>query len=114
MLMLTLMTARYNRITPHLRNVSKHAAQRGGGDDGRLYCSFQHLHAMTVPFAHDNAPLAINSNGVRVGELAVATAVGADGSNMGAIAVPQHLHAIITVLSYKDVPGAVKGNAGRT
>ena len=69
---------------------------------------------MVAAVAHDNAPLAINSNAVRVGELAVAAAAGADGSNMGAIAVPQHLHAMITALSYKDVPGAVKGNAGRT
>ena len=69
---------------------------------------------MVVAVAHDNAPLAINSNAARVDELAVAAAAGADGSNMGAIAVPQHLHAMITLVSYKDVPGAVKGNAGRT
>ena len=69
---------------------------------------------MVVAVAHDNAPLAINSNAVRAGELAVAAAVGADGSNMGAIAVPQHLHAMITAVSYKDVPGAVKAKAERS
>ena len=96
-----------------MRNANKNAAQRGGGDDGGVYGSFQHLHAIVSTIAHDNAPLAINSNAARVDELAVAAAVGADGSNMGAIAVPQHLHAMITVVSHKDVPGAVKGNAGR-
>jgi hypothetical protein len=30
---------------------------------------------------------------------------------MGAITVPQHLHAMIQVISHKDVPGAVKGKA---
>ena len=69
---------------------------------------------MVFAVAHDNAPLAINSNAARAGELAVAAAVGADGSNMGAIAVPQHLHAMITEVSYKDVPGAVKGKTVRT
>ena len=72
------------------------------------------MHAIVTGIAHDNAPLAINSNAARVGELAVAAALGAVGSNMGAIAVPQHLHAMITLVSYKDVPGAVKGNSGRT
>ena len=97
-----------------MRNANKNAVQRGGGDDdGGVYGSFQHLHAIVAPFAHDNAPLAINSNAVRVGELAVAAAAGADGSNMGAIAVPQHLHAMIILVSYKDVPGAVKGKAAR-
>ena len=97
-----------------MRNANKNAVQRGGGDDGGwVYGSFQHLHAMVFAVAHGNAPLAINSNAARAGELAVAAALGADGSNMGAIAVPQHLHAMITLFSYKDVPGAVKGNAGR-
>ena len=94
------------------RNANKNAAQRGGGDDGGgVYGSFQHLHAISTPFAHDNAPLAINSNAARVGKLAVAAAAGADGSNMRAIAVPQHLHAMIVVIGHEDAPRPVKGKA---
>ena len=80
----------------------------------RIYCSFKNLHAVIAVFANDNAPVPVNKNAKGTAELAVAAAVGADGSNMRAIAVPQHLHAMITAVSYKDVPGAVKGNAGRT
>jgi hypothetical protein len=66
---------------------------------------------MTVPFAHDSAPLAINRNAAKGVELAVAAAFAADGSNLGAVAVPQHLHTVILAVSYKDVPGAVEGKA---
>ena len=43
-------------------------------------------------------------------ELAVAAALRADGSNMRAIAVPQHLHALVAQVGYKDVTRTVKGN----
>ncbi len=88
-------------------------ATTGGVGDGRVYCSFQHLHAIVVVLAHDNPPVAINSNTSRETELAVAAALGANVAHKGAITVPQHLHAMISVISYKDVPGAVKGNAVR-
>ena len=43
--------------------------------------------------------------------MAVAAAFGADGSNMRAVTVPQHLNAMITVVSHKNVSGALKGDA---
>ena len=94
-------------------NVNKHAVQRGGVDDGWVYGSFQHLQAIVDAFAHDNALLAINSIAARAVEWAVAAAAGADGSNMGAITVLQHLPAMIILVSYKDVASAVKGNVAR-
>ena len=84
-------------------NVNKHAVQRGGVDDGWVYGSFKHLQVIVHAFAHDNALLAINSIAVRAVEWAVAAAAGADGSNMGAITVLQHLPAMIILVSYKDV-----------
>ena len=42
--------------------------------------------------------------------MAVAAALGADGSNMRAVTVPQHLNAMITKFSYNKVSGAVKGD----
>ncbi len=61
--------------------------------------------------AHDNASIAIDSEMIRVVELAVAAALGADGSNMRAVTVPQHLNAMIVPVNHKNVPGAVKGDA---
>ena len=62
--------------------------ERGGGGDCRVYCSFQHLHAIVVKLAHDDAPVAINSNTTRAAELTVAAALGAYCAHMGAITVP--------------------------
>ena len=66
---------------------------------------------MIARVANDNASIAIDSEIIRVVELAVAAASGADGSNMRAVTVPQHLNAMITIFSHKNVPGAVKGDA---
>ena len=66
---------------------------------------------MIAPLAHDDAPVAINSNTHRAAESAVAAALGAYGAHMGAITVLQHLHAMIIAISHKDVPSAVKGDA---
>ena len=68
---------------------------------------------MTTVLAHDDAPVAINSNTKRAAELSVAFALGAYCAHMGAITVPQHLHTTITAISHKDVPGTVKGKANR-
>ena len=57
----------------------------------------------------DKAPLSVDNNAQGSAELAVAAAVRADGSNMRAIAVPQHLHAVVAVVGYKDVTRTVKG-----
>jgi len=89
---------------------------RDGDDDvlrgGRrpLYSSHKNLHAMIAVIAHCNPPVSIDNNTVGT-EFAVAAAAEADASNMRAITVPQHLHANITVIGYKDVPRPVKGNA---
>ncbi len=80
-------------------------------DVGRFYSSLKYLHAMIAVIAHCNPPVSIDYNTAGMTELAVAAAAGADASNMRAITVPQHLHAVITVISYKDVPRPVKGNA---
>ena len=69
------------------------------------------MQAIIARVAHNNAPIAIDSEIIRVVELAVAAALGADGSNMRAVTVPQHLNAIIFIVSHKNVPGAVKGDA---
>ena len=66
---------------------------------------------MMTRVAHDNASIAIDGEIIRVGELAVAAASGADGSNMRAVTVPQHLNAMIDLVSHKNVPGAIKGDA---
>ena len=89
----------------------ENAVERGGGGDCRVYCSFNHLNAMIAVVGHDNAPVAIDSNVKRAEESAVAAASGAYSAHMGAITVPQHLHAMIIAISHKDVPGAVKGDA---
>jgi hypothetical protein len=73
---------------------------------------------MVAVFANEHTPRANNSNAATVGAhksapKAAAAAFGADSSNLGAIVVPQHLHAMIAVVSYNDVPGAVKGKAKR-
>ena len=66
---------------------------------------------MIVKFAHDDAPLAVDQNAEGTVELPVSTAFAADGSYVAAVAVPQHLHSIITVVSYDDVACTVKRDA---
>ena len=68
------------------------------------------MHAITTVLTHGKAPLSIYNNAHGTIELAVAAAARADGSNMRAIAVPQHLHAVVAIFGYKDVARAVKGN----
>ena len=86
-----------------------------GGDERRggqyIYSSFKNLHAAVAPFANDNVPVSIDNNAIGTGELAVAAAMRADGSNMRAITVPQHLHAMIAAIGYEDMPRPVKGKA---
>ena len=43
--------------------------------------------------------------------MAVAAALGADGSNIRAVTIPQHLHAMIAAIGYEDMPRPVKGKA---
>ena len=64
---------------------------------GGAGCSSLHnLHAMVAGVSHDDAPVAVDGNtAIRGEEMSVAKAVAADGANMGAVAVAQHLHVII-------------------
>ena len=78
---------------------------------GAARALFQDLHAIAAVLAHGKAPLTIDDNTVGAVELAVAAAAAADGSNVGTVAVPQHLHAVVTEVRHKDVPCTVKGNA---
>ena len=89
-----------NRRQPCARHSSAAAARACGGpgvsrEALRACSSFEDLHAMVTPLTHGKEPLPINDNTGGTAELAVAAAPAADGSNMGAVAVPQHLHAVI-------------------
>ena len=74
-------------------------SRRGAG------CSSLHnLHAMVAGVSHDDAPVAVDGNAAIGGEeMSVAKAVAADGANMGAVAVAQHLHAMIASFNYNNV-----------
>ncbi len=66
---------------------------------------------MIMGVAHDDVPLAIDQNAVGILELPVSTAFAADGSYVAAVAVPQHLHSMISEVSYDDVACTVKRDA---
>ena len=54
---------------------------------------------MVVSVSHDDAPVAVDGNAAkRAFESSVASA-SADGANMGAVAVAQHLHAVIALIN---------------
>ena len=72
----------------------------------------QHLYAVVEEVAHDDAPLAVNCNAVRLVELPISTTLAATkGSNVAAVAVSQNLHPMITAVGYDDVAGTVKRDA---
>ena len=64
-----------------------------------------------IVVAHDDAPLAVDQNAVGNVELPVSTALAADGSYVAAVAVAQHLHSMISAVSYDDVACTVKRDA---
>ena len=67
----------------------------------QVAASLENLHAIVVGVSNHDAPVAVDGNAApRSIELSVACAYGA---NMGAIAVAQHLHAIITFLNDNNV-----------
>ena len=71
--------------------------------------SLQHLYAVVVAVAHDDAPLAVNCNAPGTMEQPIAaTFVATKGSNVAAVAVSQNLHPMIIVIGYKDVTGTIK------
>ena len=67
------------------------------------------MQTVIAEVAHDNVPVSVNKNAIGTSELAVAAALRADGSNMRAVTVLQHLHAIIGAFGYEDMPRPVKG-----
>ena len=66
---------------------------------------------MIVGVAHDDAPLAVDLNAIGDVELPISTALSADDSYVAAVAVAQHLHSMITQVSYDDVACTVKRDA---
>ena len=71
----------------------------------------QQLYAVIAEVAHDDAPLAVDQNTEGQLELPVSTAMAADGSQVAAVAVAQHLHSMIKRVSYNDVACTVKRDA---
>ena len=72
----------------------------------------EHLNtAVDEPVMHENVPAAINRNAAGMAEPPVSTAIAADGSHVAAVAVAQHLHSMITPVSYNDVACTVKRDA---
>ena len=67
---------------------------------------------MVEAVADDDAPLAVDQNAIGILELPICTAIAADGSHVAAVAVAQHLHSIIVIVSYDDVACTVQRNAG--
>jgi hypothetical protein len=57
---------------------------RWGGEGG---CSLQHLYAVILAIAHDDAALAVDQNAVGTVELPISTALAADGSHVAAVTV---------------------------
>ncbi len=77
----------------------------------RSIADSKHLYTSVAVIKHGKAARTVTSDCVGAAELAVAAALGADGSNMRAVTVPQHLNAIVIAVGDKNVSGAVKGDA---
>jgi hypothetical protein len=69
------------------------------------------LNTAVADVKHEHVPAAINRNAAGILELPVSTAFAADGSYVAAVAVAQHLHAMIPRVSYDDVACTVKRDA---
>ena len=86
----------------------------GIGEGGRCAggSSHKNLHAMVAVVSHDDAPVAVDGDAaVRTAELPVTRATAANGANMGAVGVPQHLHAMIAVFNNNKVTGSIERDA---
>ena len=70
---------------------------------------------MVVGVSHDDAPVAVDGDAAtREAQLCVPCASAADGANMGAVAVAQHLHAMVAVINYNNVTGGIERDARGT
>ena len=65
----------------------------------------------TAVVTHEHVPAAIDSNARGIIELPICTALAADGSHVAAVAVAQHLHSMIFIVSYDDVACTVQRDA---
>ena len=77
----------------------------------RIYCSFKNLHAIVLAVAHGDDTVCVNSDATGGIQLALTLTMGTDGSNMGAICIPQHPHTVPGLIGYKDVACTVEGDA---
>ena len=77
----------------------------------RIYCSFKNLHAIVPAVAHGDETVCINSDATGGIQKTLLLTIGADGSNVGAISVPQHQHAVPALIGYKDVTRPVEGDS---
>ena len=70
--------------------------------------SLQNLHAMVAAVSHDDAPVTVDGDAaLRAAELSVAETIAADGANMGAVGVAQHLYAIVPI-NNNNVSGGIE------
>ncbi len=98
----TLMLPAFERPVP-LPNLLHVKAREWGS------ASLQHLYAVVVAVAHDDASLAVNCNAPGTVEQPIAaTFTAAKGSNVAAVAVSQNLHPMIIVIGHDDVTGTIK------
>ena len=85
----------------------------GEGEEGaRGGSSFEKLHAMVAGVSHDDAPVAVDGHAAtRLVELSVSGAFAADGANMRAVAVAQHLHTMVAFFNDNNVTGGIERDA---
>ena len=89
--------------------------KEGGGAGGS---SLDNLHEMLHGVSHDDAPVAVDDDAAtRHADMFVVWAAcyaAADGANMGAVAVAQHLHAMVAVFNNNNVTGGIeRDNRGK-
>ena len=74
----------------------------------------QDLNAVVVGVAHYDAAVTVDGYAAKWGfELPIAATFAADGADVRAVGVIQHLHAMIAVLNHDHMTGAVKRNTVR-
>ena len=114
---LTLMSARYaaNMTSGRWQSDGKHHRKKKDllndvheNSTKTRRVSLQQQYAVISEVAHDDAPLTVDQNAPGMAELPVSTAFAADSSYVAAVAVAQHLHSMITRVSYNDVACTVK------
>ena len=73
----------------------------------------QHLHTMVAKVGNNKVAFAVKrTTTIAISELPVASALAADGTQVGAVAEPMHLHTTVIVVKDSDVALTVNGDAG--